>query len=734
MYKFKFNLYQAIKALESTLHNNSNNTAATTTTDVDSKQQQQQQQQQLLLLEDFKSLETIFKKQESEYTSQDKIFILNELSTTLMKSQQHCQLISNIFRPLLIDLVSRYINTCNKRNKKNTTTTTDTKSKKDSKTTNNNNNNEIENISLIFSQLLPTTPQLLGIVIQYYQNQSNIKKINIFDQILLIKNIKNEKESRWLSLVQSTYRLLSFNRKVFSSLWNWTPLFSLLEIDSHKIRWYVIKSMSMVLNVPDHQIEAIKPYYNQYHHQIVLIEKDILNIESNQIFLNHQQQSTVSESETDMVVDSNSNIDDNNSNSNTNIYIQKEDLDNSIVDICGILLFKKFTTSSGGILSATAQQSNQQQKNDQQNQLVYTTTVSQNLNSLAIAVGLGKPILIEGVTGSGKTTMVEELSKVTGNHNIIRIHLGDQTDSKVLLGTYVTSDTPGEFKWQAGALTQAVSEGRWILIEDIDLAPIEVLSVLIPLLESRTLFIPGRGEVIEAANGFQLFATQTLFGTHSRDQNANILSHLWTRVVIEALNTTEMKHVLTTLFPKLNVLIGKFIETFNLLLRVISNGGGAVSSDASDEKFVIPSSRFISSRDLIKWIKRCNQRLSLSNVSQMVTSAMKEIVFIEALDCFCSMISKKPLRNRLTEVIGKVWELTPDRINYYIDLYKPAINITPSSVTTGRATLQSLEKSDAVVVQTKKTHTYSKCQRQFTRVWRHQTRCLCPHHELAQTH
>lgn len=490
----------------------------------------------------------------------------------------------------------------------------------------------------------------------------------------------------------------------------------------------------MVLNVPDHQIEAIKPYYNQYHHQIVLIEKDILNIESNQIFLNHQQQSTVSESETDMVVDSNSNIDDNNSNSNTNIYIQKEDLDNSIVDICGILLFKKFTTSSGGILSATAQQSNQQQKNDQQNQLVYTTTVSQNLNSLAIAVGLGKPILIEGVTGSGKTTMVEELSKVTGNHNIIRIHLGDQTDSKVLLGTYVTSDTPGEFKWQAGALTQAVSEGRWILIEDIDLAPIEVLSVLIPLLESRTLFIPGRGEVIEAANGFQLFATQTLFGTHSRDQNANILSHLWTRVVIEALNTTEMKHVLTTLFPKLNVLIGKFIETFNLLLRVISNGGGAVSSDASDEKFVIPSSRFISSRDLIKWIKRCNQRLSLSNVSQMVTSAMKEIVFIEALDCFCSMISKKPLRNRLTEVIGKVWELTPDRINYYIDLYKPAINITPSSVTTGRATLQSLEKSDAVVVQTKKTHTYSKCQRQFTRVWRHQTRCLCPHHELAQTH
>lgn len=34
-----------------------------------------------------------------------------------------------------------------------------------------------------------------------------------------------------------------------------------------------------------------------------------------------------------------------------------------------------------------------------------------------------------------------------------------------------------------------------MLIEDIDLAPLEILSVLIPLLETRKLFIPGRAEV-----------------------------------------------------------------------------------------------------------------------------------------------------------------------------------------------------------------------------------------------
>lgn len=47
---------------------------------------------------------------------------------------------------------------------------------------------------------------------------------------------------------------------------------------------------------------------------------------------------------------------------------------------------------------------------------------------------------------------------------------------QMLLGMYRCTDIPGKFVWQPGTLTQAVSKGQWILLEDIDHAPLDVVS------------------------------------------------------------------------------------------------------------------------------------------------------------------------------------------------------------------------------------------------------------------
>lgn len=57
-----------------------------------------------------------------------------------------------------------------------------------------------------------------------------------------------------------------------------------------------------------------------------------------------------------------------------------------------------------------------------------------NLRRLALAVASQKPVLLEGPIGCGKTALVEFMAAVTGHTKateILKVQLGDQTDSKV---------------------------------------------------------------------------------------------------------------------------------------------------------------------------------------------------------------------------------------------------------------------------------------------------------------
>lgn len=56
---------------------------------------------------------------------------------------------------------------------------------------------------------------------------------------------------------------------------------------------------------------------------------------------------------------------------------------------------------------------------------------------------------------------------------------------------------------------QAVLQGRWLAIEDVNLAPPDVLASLIPLLDVGELHLSHHAQVIRAAPGFQLLATVT---------------------------------------------------------------------------------------------------------------------------------------------------------------------------------------------------------------------------------
>ncbi len=66
--------------------------------------------------------------------------------------------------------------------------------------------------------------------------------------------------------------------------------------------------------------------------------------------------------------------------------------------------------------------------------LVPVPSTRANLRRLALAVSAGKPVLLEGPVGSGKTALIEDLAQQTGRNKtplLMKVQLGDQTDSKV---------------------------------------------------------------------------------------------------------------------------------------------------------------------------------------------------------------------------------------------------------------------------------------------------------------
>lgn len=89
--------------------------------------------------------------------------------------------------------------------------------------------------------------------------------------------------------------------------------------------------------------------------------------------------------------------------------------------------------------------------------VIEVASTRRNLKRIAVGLAANKAICLLGIVGSGKTCLIEHLAAKTGRvigESFVKVQLGDQTDSKMLLGTYRCTDVPGEFFWQPGVLTQ----------------------------------------------------------------------------------------------------------------------------------------------------------------------------------------------------------------------------------------------------------------------------------------
>ncbi|KAH7927800.1 midasin [Leucogyrophana mollusca] len=147
---------------------------------------------------------------------------------------------------------------------------------------------------------------------------------------------------------------------------------------------------------------------------------------------------------------------------------------------------------------------------------IMTPSVETKLIDLArIVLTRRFPVLIEGPTSSGKTSAVEYLAKRTG-HRFIRINNHEHTDVQEYLGSYVSDPVTGKLVFKDGLLVHALRNGHWIVLDELNLAPTDVLEALNRLLDdNRELVVPETQEVIRPHPHFMLFATQNPPGVYA---------------------------------------------------------------------------------------------------------------------------------------------------------------------------------------------------------------------------
>lgn len=326
---------------------------------------------------------------------------------------------------------------------------------------------------------------------------------------------ENDNEPSKLDILKCSYTFLKLNTSFFMRQWKWSELIE---------KYGDVKKQNDEYKLIYNHILALLT--GMTHAQLEQLNGDIpVDVEIN--FSSHPIETTLDEEE-----------------QFEDVECFKWNLKNNLfTDVEGVLL-PIFDAKNASSVSNN-------------NRIVMVDSARQNLRSIAIGVAAGKAVCLSGSVGSGKTTLIEYLAYKTGRipirqfenddseskenssiaindrpkskkrkatdiektnntvveqkptqNGFLRIQLGDQTDSKMLLGQYHCTDVPGEFVWQPGVLTQAVMNGYWLLLEDLDQCSRDVSVMLTNFFENNYLSVPGFRDCIQISSGFQLFVTR----------------------------------------------------------------------------------------------------------------------------------------------------------------------------------------------------------------------------------
>ena len=130
-----------------------------------------------------------------------------------------------------------------------------------------------------------------------------------------------------------------------------------------------------------------------------------------------------------------------------------------------------------------------------------------------VASNMFYPVFVTGLSGNGKTLMIEQLH-AEAKKELIRVNITIETDEDDLLGGFRLVN--GETKFVPGPVIEAMERGCTLLLDECDLGSNKLLA-LQPVLEGNGVFLKKVNKWVKPKDGFNVMATANTKGKGSED-------------------------------------------------------------------------------------------------------------------------------------------------------------------------------------------------------------------------
>jgi len=235
------------------------------------------------------------------------------------------------------------------------------------------------------------------------------------------------------------------------------------------------------------------------------------------------------------------------------------------------------------------------------------------------------PIYVTGLSGNGKTFMIEQAAAKAGRE-MFRVNITVETDEDDLLGGFRLVD--GETVWFDGPVVEAMRKGAILLLDEVDLASTKIMC-LQPVLEGKGVFLKKINEFVTCADGFNIVATANTKGKGDETGNfigAGVMNEAFLErfpITVEQEYPTNAveKKILEKVFDKLNISDSEFIEKLVNWADIIRKTylEGAIDELITTRRLVhISNACAIFNMDRMKAITMCVNRFDDETKTAMV--------------------------------------------------------------------------------------------------------------------